>query len=254
MLVALTRNVSPSIERCELTHVDRRPIDFELARTQHRKYVECLSHCADQVLELQAAPELPDSVFVEDIAVVLDEIAIITRPGAEVRRRERPTIRDALRPYRALEAIGFPGTLDGGDVLRIGRTIYVGRSTRTNRDGIEQLRELSQPLGYSVIAVEVHGCLHLKSAVSQVAPKILLINRDWVDLSCFGEFEMIDVDPGEPFGANALLVDESVIYPALFPRTRARVEAAGLAVQTVEVGELAKAEGGVTCCSLLFEE
>lgn len=251
-MIALTRDVSPNIARCELTHIARGSIDFELAQTQHRSYAECLSRCGCEVLELPAEPELPDSVFVEDVAVVLDEVAVITRPGAEARRGERATIRSALSEYRDLRSIDSPGTLDGGDVLRIGRTLYVGRSTRTNQEGIEQLRSLAQLFGYSLKVVDIRGCLHLKSAVSQVAPEVLLVNRDWLDLSSFSGFELIDINPGEPFGANALLVSESVIYPAQFECTRQRLEEAGLEVHAVQVGELAKAEGGVTCCTLIF--
>lgn len=255
-LTALTRKVSPSIGECELTYLERdskQSIDAALAQGQHAVYQECLSRLGCNVLILPAEPDLPDSVFVEDVAVVLDEIGIITRPGARSRRPERATIRQALSEYRDLESIDPPGRLDGGDVLLIDRTLYVGCSRRTNRDGIEQLRILVRPFGYAVEPVEVRACLHLKSAVTQVAEEILVVNRDWIEVSPLEGFEMIDTDPAEPFGANALLVDGSVIYPAAFERTRRRLEAAGIVVHTVAVDELAKAEGGVTCCSLLFE-
>jgi dimethylargininase len=255
--MALTREVSPSIARCELTHLDRdsgQPIDVALAQSQHALYLECLARLGCTVIGLGAEPDLPDSVFVEDIVIVLDEVAIITRPGAKSRRPERSTIRRALSKYRELRSIDSPGKIDGGDVLRIGRTLYVGRSTRSNREGIEQLRTHVTPYGYSVEPVETRGCLHLKSAITLVADDTLLVNRDWLDVRPFGGLRFIDVDPAEPFGANALLVNGSVIYPAEFERTRQRLEAEGIVVHAVPAGELAKAEGGVTCCSVVFED
>lgn len=201
-----------------------------------------------------AAPELADSVFVEDTAVVLPEVAIITNPGAKSRRAETEGVAAALRPYRPLAFIRPPGTLDGGDVLRIGRRIYVGASDRTNREGIAQMRELASPFGYSVEPVGLRDCLHLKTAVTQVSRDAVLLNPQWVDGRAFEGMELITVDPEEPYGANTLLVGESAVYPAGFPRTRERLEARGISVTIVEVGELAKAESGVTCCSILIEE
>ncbi len=253
MRIAITREVSPAIGRCELTHLERQPIDVELARAQHRAYQACLAGLGCRVETLPAAPELPDSVFVEDVAVVLDELAILTRPGAESRRPEVAAIAEALRPYRPLHAIQAPGTVDGGDVLRVGRCLYVGLSSRSNAAAIEQMREVLAPHGYTVQGVPVAGCLHLKSAVTQVAEATLLINRAWVDPAAFAGLELIEVDPAEPYAANALRVGEELIYPAAFPATRRRLEARGLTVHTVDVSELAKAEGAVTCCSLVFE-
>jgi len=253
MRIAITREVSPAIGRCELTHLERQPIDVELARTQHRAYQACLARLGCRVYTLPAEPDLPDSVFVEDTAIVLDELAIVTRPGAESRRPEVAAIAEALRPYRTLYAIHAPGTLDGGDVLRVGRCLFVGLSTRSNAAAIEQMQALLAPQGYTVQGVPVAGCLHLKSAVTEVAPGTLLINRAWVDAAAFAGLELIDVDPAEPYAANALRVGEALIYPAAFPRTRQRLEARGLAVHPIDVSELAKAEGAVTCCSLMVE-
>jgi dimethylargininase len=251
MLLAITRQVSPSIAQCELTHLEREPIDLELARKQHAAYESCLAELGCRVRSLPAEPDLPDAVFVEDAAIVLDELAIITRPGAPSRRAETVSIEKALAPYRIIRRIEPPGTLDGGDVLRIGSALYVGVSGRSDAAGIEQLRAHIKPFGYSVIAVPVQGCLHLKSAVTQVGPATVLINRQWVDPGYFTGLEWIDVSPEEPRGANALFVDGPVVYPADFPRTALRLDRAGINVRTVGVSELAKAEGGVTCCSLL---
>jgi dimethylargininase len=202
--------------------------------------------------QVPTEPEWPDAVFIEDTAIVLDELAIIARPGAESRRSETTAVADALRAFRSLFYIEPPGTLDGGDVLHFGKTVYVGLSSRTSQAGFEQVRRLLVPYGYTVKAVEVNGCLHLKSAVTSVGENTLLINRAWVDASTFEDVTLIGVDPSEPFGANALLLGETVIYPSGFPRTQRRLQEHGITIQTVDVSELGKAEGGVTCCSLIF--
>jgi dimethylargininase len=252
MLVAITREVSPRMSECQLTHLARAPIDVNRACEQHRAYEKCLESQGCRVTSLPAEPELPDSVFVEDAAVVFDEVAILARPGAESRRPEVASIAKALGPYRKLAGIEAPGTLDGGDVLTVGKQVFVGLSRRTNQASIEQMRARLEPHGYSVESVPVERCLHLKSAVSQVAERTLLINPKWMETAAFRGFELIEVDPAEPFASNALLVNGAVIYPTAYGRTRQRLEERGLRVVPVEVSELAKAEGGVTCCSLIL--
>jgi dimethylargininase len=253
MLIALTREVSPNINHCELTHLSREAIDVSLARWQHQQYEEALRAVGCEVLRLGAETTLPDSVFVEDTAIVLDELAIITRPGAASRIPECVTIAKALEPYRKLYFIEAPGTIDGGDVLRVGENIYVGLSSRSNQAGLEQMKILLEPFGYQVNGVKVRGCLHLKSAVTQVAIDTLLINRKLIDADEFGDLNFITVDDTEPFAANALLINQEVIYPASFPLTRKRLEDSGISTRVVEVSELIKAEGAVTCCSLIFK-
>ena len=258
MLIAITRQVSPAFGNCELTHLERVAIDVPLAEAQHHQYEACLAALGCEVHRLPAEPDLPDSVFVEDVAIVLDELAIITRPGADSRKPEAASIARALEPYRKLFHIQAPGTVDGGDVLRVGKTLFVGLSSRSNPSAIEQMRNALRPHGYTVKGVNVNGCLHLKSAVTQVAEDTLLINPNWVDARTFGEgrwgdWRLIEVDKAEPYAANALLIGETVIYPANFSRTRQRLEAHGISVMTVDVSELAKAEGAVTCCSVIFE-
>lgn len=253
MKIALARELSPSLERCELTHVDREPIDMELAREQHQEYLQALERLGCEVHVLPAEPDLPDSVFVEDAAIVLDELAILTRPGAESRRPETATLRVALAPYRSLASIEAPGTLDGGDVLRIGKDLFVGLSSRSNTAAVDQLGRLLAPHGYSVTGVELADCLHLKSAVSAVAPELLLINPAWVDPRHFARWKQIEIDPAEPFAANAVAVGGGLIHPTGFEGTQTRLAEAGLDVFPVNTSELQKAEGGVTCCSLIFE-
>ena len=252
-LTAVTREVSASINDCELSFQAREPIDLARAIAQHEEYRNCLAELGARVISLPAEPGLPDAVFVEDPALVVDEIAIISNMGARSRQPEARSLADALRPYRALKFLAEPATLDGGDVLRVGRTIFVGLSRRTNRDAFAQLRELFRSYDYELRPVEVRGCLHLKSACSAVADKTLLVNQSWIEAGQFRGFELLDVPEEEPAAANALLLNGVIILPASFPRTRARLEERGFKVRAIDVSELQKAEAGVTCCSLIFE-
>ena len=250
---ALTRAVSASIGRCELTHAARTPIDVERAREQHRAYESCLASLGCEVRRIPEDDRYPDAVFIEDTAIVLDELAIVTRPGAESRRGEVEAVAEVLRGYRAVASIEEPATLDGGDVLQLDRVLYAGRSLRTTSRGIDNLRELVAPHGYRVEAVTVDGCLHLKSAVTRVSGDDLLMNRAWLPAVPFGDWRIIDVDPSEPAAANALRIGDSVVFPEELIRTRRRLEAEGIDVRPVPASELAKAEGGVTCCSLILK-
>lgn len=253
MLMAITREISAAFQACELTHLPRVPIDLDRARAQHAAYEWALVEAGCTVRRLDSGPGMPDAVFVEDIAVALNEGAVICRPGAESRRAETSGVVEGLaRHGRPLQQIKAPGTLDGGDVLVVGRQVFIGSSARTNRAGIDQLVRILAPAGYSVRAVPVGGCLHLKSAVTAVAPDTVLINREWVPAEPFADLSLVDIDPDEPYAANALAVGNVVVYPAAFPRTRERLERRGLRVRPVDVGELQKAEGAVTCCSVIF--
>lgn len=252
MPLAVTREISPRFNECEITHIERTPIDVSIARAQHRGYVDALKGLGCDVLELPAEADLPDSVFVEDTAFILTETAVITRPGAESRRPETESIARTLSPHIPLLFLREPATLDGGDVLIAGKRIFVGLSTRSNDEAIRQLRELLGGYGYSVSGVPLRDCLHLKTAVTRVDDNTLLINPNWADVSHFANYHLIEVDPSEPNAANCLAVGGSIIFPAAFPRTRAKLEAYGCKVLPVEVDELAKAEGAVTCCSLIL--
>jgi dimethylargininase len=252
MTIALTRAVSPAIAHCELTHLTRTTIDPTIARAQHDAYERCLEQSGCTVRRLDADAQMPDSVFIEDMAVIFDELALIARPGAPSRRSETPGVADAVAQYRPIRHIEPPATLDGGDVLCLGRTIFVGHSTRTNAAAIEQVQRVLGPLGYDVRATEVRGCLHLKSAVTAVADDVLLINRAWIPTANLAGFELLDVHPAEPFGANALRLADRVIHAAGFPRTGDRLAKRGIRVESVDLSELAKAEGAVTCCSILI--
>ncbi len=252
-LTAIVREVSSSINDCELSFHARQPIDVARAIAQHHAYRDCLTELGVRIVSLPAEPTLPDAVFVEDPAVVVDEVAIISNMGAPSRRSEIVSLANALSRYRPLKFLAEPATLDGGDVMRIGRSIFVGLSRRTNRDGITQLSDLLGPFGYQVEPVEVRGCLHLKSACSYVGNNTVLVNRSWIEAEPLSRFQLLDVPEEEPAAANALLLNDVIIMPASFPKTRALVEKRGLRVRPIDVSELQKAEAGVTCTSLIFE-
>lgn len=253
MLTALVRDVPDSINECELTFLDRQHIDVAAARLQHALYVATLSQLGVQVRYLPVEHELPDSVFVEDTAVVLDELAVVMRPGAASRRPEVESAAEALRPYRKLAFLEPPSTIDGGDVLVLGRRVFVGSTTRSNEVSSEALGRVVEPFGYTVDVAPVEGCLHLKSAATALDDETVLLSPDRVDARLFDPARVIEVDPAEPEAANAVRVGPDLLFAAEYPRTRARLEAAGYVVHSVPASELAKAEGALTCCSLLFE-
>jgi len=253
MSVAITRQISPRFNECEITHIERTPIDMDLARSQHEGYIQALKSQGCEVIELPSEEDLPDSVFVEDAAFILPETAVITRPGADSRKPETESIARTLSPLKKLVHLEEPATLDGGDVLILGKKVFIGLSTRSYQAAVDQLNTLLAEYGYSVAGVPLHDCLHLKSAVSRVHDNTLLINKSWLNPHQFEGYRLIEVHPEEPFAANCLPVGNSIIFPASFPKTCARLEAAGYQLVKVDVSELAKAEGAVTCCSLIID-
>ncbi|MDH3550083.1 MAG: dimethylargininase, partial [Gammaproteobacteria bacterium] len=217
--VAVTRELTAAIGNCELTFLHRSAIDFALAQQQHRDYQSALSSLGCEVVVVPAPPGLADSVFIEDTALVLDDIAVMLRPGVASRQPEVAGVAEVLQQYKPLKAIEPPGTIDGGDLLRVGNRIFAGLSTRSNQSGIQQLRDIVSDFGMTVETVETTKCLHLKSAVSEVAPGTLLINTDWISSSAFKDFELIPADKEETHAANALRIGKNLIYPSSFPRT-----------------------------------
>lgn len=252
MTVAVTRKISPRFNECEITHIDRTPIDLDIARTQHANYVQALLSAGCQVVELPEEANLPDSVFVEDTAFILPEVIVITRPGADSRKPETESIIKALASYKKLIQVTEPASVDGGDVLILGKNIYIGLSLRSNQAAVDQIQGLLKEYGYTVTGVEMHDCLHLKTALTRVDDQTVLINPNWVDTSPFKELNWIEVDASEPFAANCLPVNGSVIYPTSFPKTAQKLVSHGCKIVPIEVDELAKAEGAVTCCSLIL--
>jgi dimethylargininase len=253
MLTALTRAVGPSIVHCELEFLARLEIDFAEAVREHCNYVTNLEALGLHVITLQADPQFPDGLFVEDPAIVLDEIAVICRMSAISRCGESPSISTALEPFRELIPITEPATIEGGDVMRLGKTLYCGISRRTNREGFTQLGDLTRNFGYRVIPVEVHGCLHLKSAVCPIAENTVLANRRLVDMLPLSDLIVYDVADDEPDAANVLWIGQKIILPDCFPKTREQLERAGFQTIAIKMQELRKAESGVTCSSLIFE-
>jgi len=253
MLTAITRAVSPGLDRCELEHLDRQEIDIPQAVEQHRRYEDCLRDLGVSVISLPAEPDLPDSMFVEDPAVVVNEVAVMTRMGAASRRGESASLAQALAPFRPLRWMREPATLEGGDVLRMGTALFVGVSARTNADGIAQLAAELERFGYSVRPVKVRGCLHLKSACCPIGDRKILANRDWFDTSAFEGYDIVDVPRHEPRGANVLAIGDTVMVPACFPGTARVLEDLGRQVRMLDISELMKAEAGLTCSSILFE-
>lgn len=255
MPLAFTRAVSPRIVECALTHLERQPIDPDRAAVQHAGYEQALRDAGYDIIRLPYLADDPDAVFVEDTAILLGEHAVIARPGAASRIDEIHSTAHGLEPYFKLHHL-TSGTLDGGDVLKIGRTMYVGQSNRTDADGTGALEAIVSALGYSVIPVELGKCLHLKTAVTFAGPDrdgqpTLLVNPDWVDASRFGEMEVIRVAEGEPFAANAVRAGDRLIMADGSPGTVTKLRDCGFSVVEVDLSELQKAEAGGTCMSLL---
>jgi dimethylargininase len=249
---AITREVSPTLNQCELTHLQRRPIDIERAIAEHHAYQQCLRDLGLDVISLPAEPAYPDAMFVEDPVIVLDEVAIVARMGAESRRGEAESLARELAPFRPLRYMRDPATLDGGDVLRADHTLYVGLSQRTNAVGIRQFAAEVEPFGYRVQPVEVSGCLHLKSGASWLGDETVLVHRPWIDAGAFGGLRLIDVPAGEEAGTNVLLIGSTVVVAEGFPRTAQAISDLGRDVRTLDISELMKAESGLTCSSVIF--
>lgn len=252
-LHAITRAPSPNLAACELTHLERTTIDADRAAAEHEVYERTLRELGCTVEQLPAEAELPDSVFVEDTAIVLPELAVVTRPGAASRQAETASIAAVLARYREVRTIEAPGTLDGGDVLRMDRDLYVGRTSRSNAAGIEQLDRILAPFGYSVRGAAVHGCLHFKSAVSWLGGSTVLLNPEWVDETLFAGMRIIHVHPDEPHAGNVLRIGSTLLCAAAHPRTRERLEQHGFTVRPVDITELSRAEAGMTCSSLILD-
>jgi dimethylargininase len=253
MLAALTRAVSPTLESCELTWVPREKINMAKAVEQHHAYERCLAELGLRVISLPAEPDLPDATFVEDPLIVVDELAIVTRMGAPSRRAESESLAAAIAPYRSVREMSEPTTLEGGDVMRIGRDVFVGLTTRTNEAGISQFRAELEPLGYRVIPLPVHGCLHLKSACCSLGDGRILANAKWFDTAPLREYRIINVAPDEPGAANVLRIGDTILMPSCFPHTEEILRQEGFKTRTIDISELMKAEAAMTCSSVIFE-
>jgi dimethylargininase len=253
-LYALTHLPSPELEACQLTYLDRQPINYRRARLQHRDYCEALRDCGAEVRTLSVNTSLPDSAFIEDCAVILDELAVITSMGTQARREELPGIEPEVARLRPIKRISPPATLEGGDVLQVGKRFFVGLSPRTNKQGIQAFSAIVEPLGYQVIPVTVHGCLHLKTGCTALDGETVLINPEWVDPEPFQDLRRLPVPRSEPWGANVLRINQMLLMNAAFPETLEMVRNTGYTVQPVDISEFLKAEAGLTCLNLLFSK
>ena len=251
-LVAITHVPSPRMASGERTYVGREAIDFSLALRQHAAYEDALRACGAHVMQLDSNRDLPDCVFVEDTAIVLDEVAVMMSMGAETRRAEPPAIEAALREYRQIERVELPATIDGGDVVPCGRTLFVGESPRTNAAGIVGLRQIVSRYGYEVVGVPLRGCLHLKTACSALPDGSLLVNPAWIDTRPLGSRTLVRVPEAEPWAGDVLVIGERIIVSDAYPETATLLRDRGWMAILVSVSEFAKAEGGVTCMSLVF--
>jgi dimethylargininase len=225
---------------------------YELMIKQHDAYIKTLRALGLEVIVLDPQPDYPDAYFVEDTAVVTPDAAIITNPGAETRRGEEDTIEPVLARYRITLRIGAPGTLDGGDVLMVGTHFFVGISERTNKEGAEQLGSILAEFGNTWTAIPVEASLHLKSSVTYVGKNTLLLTKEFEDHHEFKGYDRVVLDPAEEYAGNSLLINDCLIMPKGFPGTRKRLEALGLEVIELDMSEVRKMDGGLTCLSLRF--
>ncbi len=252
--LTLTPSSSMNETNCELLFMKPQAIDTGLALSQHSKYCQCLEDLGFEVTRLPAIAELPDSVFIEDPVVLLDEVAVLTLPFSPSRKGEVPNIEKFISGLGKTERIIPPGTMEGGDVLKIGRTLYVGISNQTNQEGFNQFRSFVEPFGYKVIPVKVQGALHLKTAATALDDRTLLMNPDWIDAQPFRDFRIVEVPRDEPFGGNIIAVGRRVLMHEGFVQTCHTVKSLGFEVSLVNISEFLKAEAGLTCMSVLYGE
>ncbi len=226
--------------------------NYELARQQHDRYVEALEDAGIDVITLEPLAGFPDGYFVEDVALILPEVAVIARPGAPTRLGEAHAIVPQVARHRTIERIVEPGTLDGGDVLVVGRRVLIGISQRTNGLGAEQLGEIVERYGYQFTPVNVDTGLHLKSSVNWVGSSTLLVTQAYAERRSLSRFQRIVVDPGDEYAANVLWVNNQILMPRGFPRVHDKLEALDLTIVELDVSEARKMDGGLTCMSIRF--
>ncbi|MBS1124167.1 MAG: Dimethylargininase [Deltaproteobacteria bacterium] len=230
------------------------PIDTGLARTQHAAYCMALEAIGLEVTTIPADDRHPDCCFIEDTAVIAAGLALITRPGASSRQGEPAAVAPVLAAHLELATMTQPATLDGGDCMQVGTTLYVGRSTRTNAAGIARVAEVFAPRGLRVVAVDVpSGVLHLKCVCSPLGGDRLLLARDSIPSSVFGRADIVWVPASETFAANAVALGTHVVVAAEYPRTRDALAAAGFETHAIATTEIRKADGSLTCQSLVLE-
>jgi dimethylargininase len=226
---------------------------YERASAQHAAYAEALCSCGLEVTVLAADENYPDSVFIEDTAVLAEKVAVIARPGAPSRRGEESAVAEALaKYYDRLERIIAPGTMEGGDVLRAEDHFFIGVSARTNESGAQQLAAILKKNGYATTLVPLRRVLHLKTGIAYLQEKRLLADGEFLGHGLLSEFETIPVPAGESYAANSLWINGRVLVPAGFPLAKKTIEASGCETLAVDVSEFRKLDGGLSCLSLRF--
>jgi len=227
--------------------------DYEKALGQHDKYIEALRSCGVEVTILEAEEQFPDSVFVEDTAVLTEKCAVITNPGACSRQGEEVSIKETLKKfYTNIESITAPGTLEGGDVMRVGDHFYVGLSARTNEEGARQFANILNNYGYTVSNVKMEKFLHLKTGLAYLENNNLLTAGEFINRPGFETFNRIMIDGAEGYAANCIWVNQVVLVPMGYPKAKAAIEALGYKTLAVDVSEFRKLDGGLSCLSLRF--
>jgi dimethylargininase len=251
---AITRGVSPNIAGCELTYRSRESIDFSKATFQLEQYCELLRKWEVNLVTIAASDSYPDCCFVQDTAVVLDEICVIASMGAITRQGEVSEVERLISPFRRIRRIFPPATLDGGDVVQIGRRLFVGLSTRTNARGIAALDRLVEHFGYRVVPVNVNGGLHLTTGCGVINDETVLLNPRWLDASAFRGLRQLHVPEEEPWAANTIRVEDAVCLEDEAPRTIDLVGPYVNSIETLNISEFRKAEGSLSCLSLIFKD
>lgn len=253
MSIAFVRRPASSLVHCEVTHVAREDIDLPSAFRQHQEYCRAIQTGGVTVESLPPEESFPDAACIEDNAIILPELAVIASMGTASRRGEPALLVSVLSQRRRLVHVSPPAAIEGGDVFRIGKTVYVGASSRTNREGVNALRDVVEPLGYGVVLLPIRGCLHLKTACTPLDDDTLLVNPGWLDVSALKTFRLVSVPPEEPFAANVLRLPAGILGNAAYPRTLDLIQEHGCPVTGVELTEFSKAEAGPTCLSLIVD-
>jgi len=254
VFTAITRGVSRNLAACELTYRTRESINHERAAAQLEQYCELLRGWDVHLLKISGSDSYPDCCFVQDTAVVLDEVCIIASMGAPKRRGEISEVERVASQFRRLRHIFLPATLDGGDVVQVGKQLFVGSSSRTNGRGIEALSRIVEPLGYVVVPVSVSGGLHLTTGCGVINDETVLLNPRWLDASAFEGLRQLHVPEEEPWAANTIRVDTAVCLEEGAPRTIDLVRPYAGTIETVDISEFRKAEGSLSCLSIIFRD
>lgn len=250
--IAIVRDVPDSFQKCLTSFHTKVQIDVALAKHQHQQYCNTLSSLGLKLIRIEADDTLPDCCFTEDTAIVVDDFAVITIPGAPGRILETIEIEKILSPLKTIVHITNPGTIDGGDVLKIGKKIFIGNSARTNVEGISQVDTIVKPLGYEVIPVKIQDTLHLKSVCTYLGGGCILLAEGYLDDKIFSEYDKVVVPKEEEYCANCLVVKGNVLIPKGFPKTKGLIEMKGYRVVELDMSEIEKAEGALTCLSVIF--